>query len=68
MLYRSHLLWSRLAAGVQALGPASWDWQERAHKLVWKFKRVQGGTDLTLKVEPSMIYLHAYWWMRLPAI
>lgn len=35
---------------MQALGPASWDWQERAHKLVWKFKRVQGGTPLTLKV------------------
>ena len=35
---------------VQALGPASWDWQERAHKLVWKFKRVQGGADITLKV------------------
>ena len=37
---------------VQALGPASWDWQERAHKLVWKFKRVQGGADITLKVGP----------------
>ena len=35
---------------MQALGPASWDWQERKHKLVWKFKRVQGGADITLKV------------------
>ena len=42
---------------MQTLGPASWDWQERAHKLVWKFKRVQGGTDLTLKVNPSVLHL-----------
>ena len=34
----------------------SWDWQERAHRLVWKFKRVQGGTEHTLKVraQPSV--------------
>ena len=43
------------AAGAQALGPSSWDWQERAHKLVWKLKRVQGGTDVTLKVKPIAI-------------
>ena len=40
---------------MQALGPASWDWQERAHKLVWKFKRVQGGADITLKVGPPIL-------------
>ncbi|CAK0735756.1 hypothetical protein CVIRNUC_000634 [Coccomyxa viridis] len=38
----------------QTLGPASWDWQERAHKLVWKFKRVQGGADITLKVRATL--------------
>lgn len=42
-------------AFLQTLGPASWDWQERAHKLVWKFKRVQGGADITLKVGPSIL-------------
>jgi hypothetical protein len=41
---------NELGAAAQVLGPVSWDWQERAHKLVWKFKRVQGGTDHTLKV------------------
>ena len=28
----------------------SWDWQERARRLVWKFKRISGGTSHTLKV------------------
>jgi hypothetical protein len=44
------LLQTEAGVVAKALGPASWDWQERAHKLVWKFKRVQGGTDHTLKV------------------
>ena len=48
--YGAQVQMHRGVAFVQALGPASWDWQERAHKLVWKFKRVQGGTDITLKV------------------
>ena len=45
----------------QALGLATWDWQERAHKLVWKLKRVQGGADVTLKVKPSVVHLSAIW-------
>lgn len=28
----------------------SWDWQEKARKLVWKFKRFQGGSTHVLKV------------------
>ena len=31
-------------------GSQSWDWQERARKLVWKFKRFQGGSTHVLKV------------------
>lgn len=31
-------------------GSQSWDWQERAHRLIWKFKRVQGGSSHVLKV------------------
>lgn len=49
------LLQTEPGAVAKALGPASWDWQERAHKLVWKFKRVQGGTDHTLKVSWSTL-------------
>jgi hypothetical protein len=32
-------------AGVQ-----TWDWQEKARRLVWKFKKVQGGSEHTLRV------------------
>ena len=40
-------------------GSQSWDWQERSRRLVWKFKRVPGGSDHTLQVlqlyaKPSM--------------
>lgn len=28
----------------------SWDWQEKARRLVWKFKRVQGGVEHSLRV------------------
>ena len=31
-------------------GSQSWDWQERSRRLVWKFKRVPGGSDHTLQV------------------
>ncbi len=31
-------------------GGQSWDWQERARRLVWKFKRVPGGVEHTLRV------------------
>ena len=31
-------------------GSQSWDWQERARKLLWKFRRVQGGSEHTLRV------------------
>ena len=28
----------------------SWDWQEKAHRLVWKFKQLSGGQTHVLKV------------------
>ena len=31
-------------------GSQSWDWQEKAHRIVWKFKRVQGGSTHVLRV------------------
>ena len=31
-------------------GSQSWDWQERGRRLLWKFRRVQGGSEHTLKV------------------
>ncbi len=31
-------------------GMQTWDWQEKARRLVWKFKKVQGGSEHTLKV------------------
>ncbi len=42
------------------LGSQSWDWQERLHKLTWKLKRVQGGSDHTLKVQLSTSHLGAF--------
>ena len=35
-------------------GSQSWDWQERLHRLTWKLKRVQGGSDHALKVRASL--------------
>ena len=35
---------------VKPSGSQSWDWQEKARRLVWKFKRVQGNTEHMLKV------------------
>lgn len=32
----------------------TWDWQERARRLVWKFKRVQGGLEHTLRVRSPL--------------
>ncbi|KAK9824001.1 hypothetical protein WJX72_006898 [[Myrmecia] bisecta] len=32
----------------------SWDWQEKAHRLVWKFNKVPGGTEHTLKVRATL--------------
>ncbi|BDA40565.1 AP-4 complex subunit mu-1 [Coccomyxa sp. Obi] len=32
----------------------TWDWQERARRLVWKFKRVQGGLEHTLRVRATL--------------
>lgn len=34
-------------------GSQSWDWQERARRLVWKFRRVQGGSDSSLRVRAA---------------
>lgn len=31
-------------------GTQSWDWQEKARRLVWKFKKVQGGSEHQLRV------------------
>ncbi|KAK9810642.1 hypothetical protein WJX73_006618 [Symbiochloris irregularis] len=39
---------------VKPSGSQSWDWQERARRLVWKFKRVQGGTEHVLKVRVTL--------------
>ena len=33
-------------------GSQTWDWQEKARKLVWKFKRFQGGSHHVLKARP----------------
>ena len=42
-------------------GSQAWDWQERQHRLLWKFTKVQGGTEHTLKVHPlsSLLILHS---------
>lgn len=39
-----------LVSDLKPAGAQSWDWQEKSRKLVWKFKRVQGGTDQILRV------------------
>ena len=31
-------------------GNQTWDWQEKAGKLVWRFKRLPAGAEATLKV------------------
>ena len=31
----------------------SWDWNERMHRLIWRFKRLPGGSEHTLKVSPA---------------
>ena len=31
-------------------GSQSWDWQEKQRRLVWKFKKVPGATEHTLRV------------------
>ncbi len=44
-------------------GSQSWDWQERQRRLVWKFKKVPGGTEHTLQVLAwlcSWKYLHKH--------
>ena len=44
-------------------GSQSWDWQERLHRLTWKLKRVQGGSDHALKVTATT--KHANPWSSL---
>ncbi len=34
-------------------GSQTWDWQEKARRLVWKFKRFQGGNTHVLKVHTN---------------
>ena len=36
-----------LSAGVLV---QAWDWQERARKLVWKLRKVAGGSERTLRI------------------
>ena len=34
----------------QPRGSQTWDWQEKQRRLVWKFKKVPGGSEHTLQV------------------
>lgn len=43
----------RYAPKSGAAAGQSWDWQERARRLVWKFKRVEGGVEQNLRVRRS---------------
>ncbi len=36
-------------------GSQSWDWQEKQRRLVWKFKKVPGATEHTLRVRRTSI-------------
>jgi hypothetical protein len=35
----------------QPRGSQTWDWQEKQRRLVWKFKKVPGGSEHTLQVQ-----------------
>ena len=39
-------------AHAKPAGNQTWDWQEKAGKLVWRFKRLPAGADATLRVGP----------------
>ena len=32
----------------------AWDWQERARKLVWKLRKVAGGSEHTLRIRATL--------------
>lgn len=35
-------------------GSQSWDWQEKQRRLVWKFKKVPGATEYSLRVRARL--------------
>ena len=39
----------------QPRGSQTWDWQEKQRRLVWKFKKVPGGSEHTLQVRSQSI-------------
>jgi AP-4 complex subunit mu-1 len=39
---------------VRPPGNQTWDWQEKQHKLVWRHKKVQGGTEHILRVRVTL--------------
>jgi hypothetical protein len=40
----------------QPRGSQTWDWQEKQRRLVWKFKKVPGGSEHTIQVQsPSLV-------------
>jgi hypothetical protein len=41
-------------------GTQTWDWQEKARRLVWKFKKVQGGSEHTLRVRIPSLSCHLW--------
>jgi hypothetical protein len=50
-------------------GSQSWDWQEKQRRLVWKFKKVPGATEHTLRVRTPLLSCAAWmssctsWWI-----
>ena len=40
-------------------GSQSWDWQEKQRRLVWKFKKVPGATEYTLRVRCQTLCCYA---------
>ena len=48
--HRSQAATSCAGLQVKPPGNQSWDWSEKQHRLVWRHKKVQGGTEHTLKV------------------
>lgn len=40
-------------------GNQTWDWQEKAGRLVWRFKRLQSGADAVLRVRWQPVQPHA---------
>ena len=45
-------------AHAKPAGNQAWDWQEKAGRLVWRFKKLPGGADATLKARPLAAVSH----------